>query len=254
MQAPAGATGAIARSRSPRRAAASTLHRLVNQFRPAHVIEADTALAMALREGDEDAVRELVGRFGGLVFAVANRVLDDRAAAEDVAQQTFVQAWRHADSFEPGRDFAPWLATIARRTAIDTVRREQRRPASTLDDADPTQAALVTLPPSAEQIETVWAVRDAIESLDESDREIVRLHYVEGYTHSEIAELLDIPLGTVKSRTHRAHRKLARRLNRLRPDDAGEPANEREPPNESEPANEREPAGEPERRERRESQ
>ena len=214
----------------------------MSDFRPAHVIEADTELALALREGDEDAVRELVGRFGGLVYTVANRVLDDRVAAEDAAQQTFVQAWRHADSFEPGRDFAPWLATIARRTAIDVVRHEQRRPSTSLDDADPTDAALVTLPPSAEQIEAVWAVRAAIESLDESDREIVRLHYVEGHTHSEIAQRLDIPLGTVKSRTHRAHRKLARRLNRLRPDDPGVPANEREP------------VAEPERRERRESQ
>jgi RNA polymerase sigma-70 factor (ECF subfamily) len=205
------------------------------------VIEADTALALALRDGDEEAVRELVGRFGGLVFTVANRVLDDPAAAEDVAQQTFVQAWRHADSFEPGREFAPWLATIARRTAIDALRREQRRPTSSLEDADPSQASLVTLPPSAEQIERVWAVRAAVESLDEPDREIMRLHYVEGHTHSEIAERLDIPIGTVKSRTHRAHRKLARRLNRLRPDDGGEPANEREP------------TGEPERMERRET-
>lgn len=205
------------------------------------MIEADTALALALRDGDEEAVRELVGRFGGLVFTVANRVLDDPAAAEDVAQQTFVQAWRHADSFEPGREFAPWLATIARRTAIDALRREQRRPTSSLEDADPSQASLVTLPPSAEQIERVWAVRAAVESLDEPDREIMRLHYVEGHTHSEIAERLDIPIGTVKSRTHRAHRKLARRLNRLRPDDGGEPANEREP------------TGEPERMERRET-
>ncbi len=222
-------------------ASTSTLHRLVSDFRPAHVIEADTELALALREGDEDAVRELLGRFGGLVYTVAYRVLDDRAAAEDAAQQTFVQAWRHADSFEPGRDFAPWLTTIARRTAIDALRHEQRRPTSSLEDADPSHASLVVLPPSAEQIEAVWAVRAAIESLDESDRQIVRLHYVEGHTHSEIAERLDIPIGTVKSRTHRAHRKLARRLNRLRPDDGGERANEREP------------TGEPQRRERRES-
>ncbi len=191
---------------------------LLNEFRPAHVIEEDSALAVALCAGDEDAVRELVDRYGGLVFTVAHRVLDDRAAAEDVAQQTFVQAWRGADSFEPGRDFAPWLATISRRLAIDALRRGQRRPSTALDDADPGHAELVTLPPSAEQIETVWAVRDAIESLDDSDREIVRLQHLEGHTHAEIAELLDIPLGTVKSRTHRAHRKLARRLSRFRPD------------------------------------
>lgn len=205
-----------------------TLHRLVSEFRPAHVIEADTALADALRAGEEAAVRELVDRYGGLVFTVANRVLDDPARAEDVAQHTFVQAWRHADSFEPGRDFAPWLATIARRAAIDVVRRERRRSVTDLDSAsdDP---ALAVLPPSAEQIEAVWAVRAAVDSLGDSDREIVRLQYVEGNTQEEIAARLGIPVGTVKSRSHRAHRKLANRLAHLR-DENGEPPDDREPP------------------------
>jgi len=225
---------------------ASTLGRLVNEFRPAAVIEADTALAMALCDGDEDAVRELVDRFGGLVFTVANRILDDREAAEDIAQQTFVQAWRRADSFEAGRDFAPWLATIARRLAIDVARREQRRPSTSLDDADPGHADLVTLPPSAEQIEAVWAVRDAIESLGDSDREIVRLQHLAGHTHAEIAERLEIPIGTVKSRTHRAHRKLARRLSRFRPEDPPDAPRVR--------VDRGEPIGDPGRTEGRESQ
>ena len=118
--------------------------------------------------------------------------------AEDVAQQTFIQAWRRADSFEPGRDFAPWLATIARRLAIDELRRDRLRPSTALDAADPADTSLVTLPPSAEQIETVWAVRDAIESLDDSSRRIVRLQHVHGHTHAEIADQLGIPIGTVK--------------------------------------------------------
>ncbi|MDX2378787.1 MAG: sigma-70 family RNA polymerase sigma factor [Acidimicrobiia bacterium] len=198
----------------------------MNEFRPAHVIEADAALAVSVCDGDEDAVRELVDRFGGLVFTVAYQVLDNRAAAEDVAQQTFIQAWRRADSFEPGRDFAPWLATIARRLAIDELRRDRRRPSTALDAADPADTSLVTLPPSAEQIETVWAVRDAIESLDDSSRRIVRLQHVHGHTHAEIADQLGIPIGTVKSRAHRAHRRLARRLRRFRPDESSE---DREP-------------------------
>ena len=202
---------------------ASTIQGLVSDFRPAHVIEADAELAHALRDGDEAAVRELVARYGGLVFTVANRVLGDPGRAEDVAQQTFVRAWRHADAFEPGRDFAPWLATIARRAAIDVLRAEQRRPASPLDVVDDGDAALTTLPPNAEQIEAVWAVRAAIESLEPSDREIVRLQHLEGCTHTEIAERLGIPIGTVKSRTHRAHRKLANRLAHLRTDDDSEP-------------------------------
>lgn len=185
------------------------------QFRPAQVVDEDRELAHALQRGEEAAVRELYRRFGGLVFTVANRMLGDRQRAEEVTQHTFLQAWRNADSFEPGRDFAPWLATIARRAAIDLMRREQRRPAGSLESASPHDSSLVTLPPSAEQIETVWSVRAAIESLDDDEREIVRLQHLEGHTHAEIAEALGIAVGTVKSRSHRAHRRLANRLAHL---------------------------------------
>jgi len=181
-----------------------------------HVVQEDADLALALREGDEAAVRALYERFGGLVFTVANRMLKDRHRAEEVTQHVFLQAWRNAEQFEPGRDFAPWLATIARRAAIDVLRREQRRPAGSLEVADLADSALVTLPPSAEQIETVWSVRAAIEGLEPDEREIVKMQHIDGHTHAEIAERLDIAVGTVKSRSHRAHRRLANRLSHLR--------------------------------------
>ena len=190
------------------------------EFRPAHVVEEDAALAHALVEGDEDAVRTLYQRYGRLVFVVAMRVLDDHQRAEEATQQTFLQVWRYADRFEAGRDFAPWLATIARRAAIDLRRREARRPADPLDDASPGDASLVELPPSAEQIETMWAVRAAIDSLGDEEREIMRLQHLEGWTHSQIADQLGIAVGTVKSRSHRAHRRLASRLSYLRDDEA----------------------------------
>ena len=184
----------------------------MEQFRPVHVVQEDAELALALREGDEAAVRTLYERFGGLVFTVANRMLKDRQRAEEVTQHVFLQAWRNAEQFEPGRDFAPWLATIARRAAIDVLRREQRRPAGSLEVADPSDSALVTLPPSAEQIETVWSVRAAIDALEPDERQIVKMQHIDGHTHAEIAERLDLAVGTVKSRSHRAHRRLANRL------------------------------------------
>jgi RNA polymerase sigma factor (sigma-70 family) len=190
----------------------------MEQFRPPHEVQRDTELALALRDGDEAAVRTLYERFGGLVFTVAHRILRDGQRAEDVTQHVFLQAWRNADHFEAGRDFAPWFATIARRAAIDALRTEQRRPVEALDHADPSDGELVTLPPSAEQIETVWAVRTAIDSLEPNEREIVRLQHLEGHTHSEIAEQLGVAVGTVKSRSHRAHRRLATRLGHLRQD------------------------------------
>ena len=87
-------------------------------------------------------------------------------------------------------------------------------------DACYDRGALVALPPSAEQLERVWTVRAAIDSLDDDEREIVRLQHLEGHTHAEIADRLGIAVGTVKSRSHRAHRRLARRLAHL--DDANE--------------------------------
>lgn len=194
----------------------------MHEFRPPHVVEEDTALAESLRDGHERAVRTLYERYGRLVFTVAVRVLGDRQRAEDVTQQTFLQAWRYADRFEPGRDFAPWLATIARRAAIDVQRHEGRRPADALEAAPDDDPAIVQLPPSAEQLEAVWSVRAAVDALGDDEREIVRLQHLEGWTQAQIAEHLDLPIGTIKSRSHRAQRRLANLLEPLRTEpDAG---------------------------------
>lgn len=164
-------------------------------------------------------MRAIYERYSSLVFTVAMRIVRNRALAEDVVQHTFLQAWRAADRFEPGRDFAPWLATIARRRAIDVQRYERRRDAERLDDiaggSGVPPAELVDLPPSAEQIERVWAVRAAIDQLDDEERTIVRMQHVDGWTHSQIADQLGLPIGTVKSRSFRAHRRLANRLRSL---------------------------------------
>jgi RNA polymerase sigma factor (sigma-70 family) len=175
----------------------------------------DAALVDAFRRGDDEAVRQLYTAYGRLVFTVSYRVLGDRTQAEEATQQTFLQAWRHADSFEVGRDPAPWLATIARRAAIDIQRRERRRPTTPIDLAPIDDAALVTDPPSAEKLWETWQVRAAIQTLDEREREVVQLQHLDGYTHQQIAQRLGVALGTVKSRSFRAHRSLAERLRHL---------------------------------------
>jgi RNA polymerase sigma factor (sigma-70 family) len=166
--------------------------------------------------GDEQAVREVYQRYGRLVFTVAMRVLADRHLAEDATQQTFLQAWRAASEFDSSRDLAPWLATIARRVAIDMQRRSARRPATSIETADASNPALVSLPPSPEAIWETWQVRTAIDELEPGERDIVRLQHLDGFTHSEIAERLGMPVGTVKSRSFRAHTRLATRLRHLR--------------------------------------
>ena len=163
------------------------------------------------RDGDPDAVRTVYRAYSALVYAVAYKALGSRDLAEEATQQTFVKAWRAAATFDPTRDLGPWLATIARRTAIDLHRREARRPADRLDEA-----ALAEVPDSADRSFDVWAVREAIEELPPLEREVVRLQHLESLTQAEVGERLGVPVGTVKSRSFRAHRQLAARLGHLR--------------------------------------
>ena len=171
------------------------------------VINNDAELAAQFAAGDSEAVRVVYQRYGGLVYSIAHQVLGDAGLAQDAAQQTFVQAWRAADGFDPTRALGPWLATIARRAAIDLFRRERRhREHRDLDVADP---GLMVLPPSAEQISDVLEIRQALQRLTEPERELIRLQHYGQFSHTEIARQLAVPIGTVKSRSYRAHRRLA---------------------------------------------
>jgi len=176
----------------------------------------DPEVLAGFAAGDPDAVRAVYEAYGRLVYAVAYKVLGDRGLAEEATQQAFVQAWRASGSFDPNRDMGSWLATIARRAAIDVYRREARRSHGSLDDADPADPALITLPPSVEQAYDVWEVRRAIDALDPADAELVRWQHFEGLTQPQIAERLGVPVGTVKSRSFRIHRRLAGMLGHLR--------------------------------------
>lgn len=161
--------------------------------------------------GDSAAVSDLYTMFGRPVFAVCLRALGDRTLAEEATQQAFLQAWRAASSFDLAREPGPWLYAIARRAAVDIYRKERRHRADRLDDPE-----IVALPPSFEGMWEAWEVRRAIDRLTPDEREVVRLTFLNGYTQEETARHLGIPLGTVKSRAHRAHRKLATLLAHLR--------------------------------------
>jgi RNA polymerase sigma factor (sigma-70 family) len=176
----------------------------------------DHALLVSFQHGEPSGVRALYREYGRLVYAIAHRVLGRHHLAEEAAQQTFVRAWQAADQIDVDRDPAPWLATIAKRTAIDVYRREARKPASALHDVAADDPALVSLPPDLGTLDAVWHVRRAIDALPRDEATIVRLQHLAGLTHNEISEELGIALGTVKSRSHRAHRKLAALLGHLR--------------------------------------
>jgi RNA polymerase sigma factor (sigma-70 family) len=175
----------------------------------------DADLASRFASGDADSVRVVYQTYGRLVFSIAFKVLRDTGLAEDATQQTFVQAWRGASSYDPGRPLGAWLTTIAKRVAIDVYRRERRhRGLADIDTAD--SPDLITLPPSMDHLEDVAEVRRALDELPTAERDLLRMQHFDELSHSEIAQQLDIPLGTVKSRTFRAHRRLAGLLAHLR--------------------------------------
>jgi RNA polymerase sigma factor (sigma-70 family) len=178
------------------------------------VLEAE--LRTRFRQGDPEAVRSIYSSYGRLVYAVAHKVLRDRGLAEEATQQAFLKAWRAAESFDERRELGPWLAAIARRVAIDLYRREALRTADPLDFVKPNDPALSSSPESAEAIYDIWEVRQAVAQLPADEQEVVRLQHFEELTHAEIAERLAVAPGTVKSRSFRAHKRLAALLGHLR--------------------------------------
>ena len=168
------------------------------------------------RRREPSGVRAFYGEYGRFVYAVEYRVLGRADLAEEATQQTFVRAWQAADRLDPDRNPAPWLATIAKRVAIDIHRREARRSAAALEDVAVDDPSVVTLPVDLATLDAVWHVRRAIEQLPPDEAAVVRLQHLDGLTHTEIAERLGIAVGTVKSRSHRAHGKLAALLGHLR--------------------------------------
>ncbi len=173
----------------------------------------ERALARRFRSGDADAVREVYRRYAGRLAAVARSKLSDPAVVDDIVQQTLLQAWRAAGTFDADRPLSTWLYAICRRVCIDEHRRSTRAPAVAAVDGTIDTAVDG---PSLEREWTVWEVRRAIDELPTDEREVVRLASQEDWSLPEIAAHLGLPLGTVKSRSFRAHRRLARALAHLR--------------------------------------
>jgi RNA polymerase sigma-70 factor (ECF subfamily) len=175
-------------------------------------------LVERFRAGDPDAVRDVYREYAGAVHTVAVSVVRDPDLAAEVVQMTFVKAWRAARQFDGARELAPWLYAIARHAAVDLLRSELR----------PTRGgheAEVDTGVHVETFERTWErfeVRRAIDALPSTEREVVRLSHLVGLTHRQIAAELGIPIGTVKSRSGRAHQRLVSALAHLaanRPDD-----------------------------------
>jgi RNA polymerase sigma-70 factor (ECF subfamily) len=159
----------------------------------------DEALPAQMARGDEGALAELYDRFGRVAYGLAVRVLRDPALAQDAVQDAFLGAWRTAASFDPARGTtSTWLMTLVHRRAVDLVRREDRRKTEPLEGAP--VASGDTTEEEAAVREERRRVQAALAQLAPDQREALELAYYGGLTQSELAERLDVPLGTVKSR------------------------------------------------------
>jgi RNA polymerase sigma factor (sigma-70 family) len=166
----------------------------------------DDALVAGLAAGDQDAASAFVRRFQRRVFGLARTIVSDDRAAEDIAQEAFVRAWKHAAAYDPRRgSVVGWLLTITRNLAIDAVR--IRRPVA----FDP--AALLGFdqpsrdrePPELAQLsEDTGRLRTALARLPEEQCRAIVLSGLLGYTAREVGEMEDIPLGTAKTRIRTA--------------------------------------------------
>ena len=183
----------------------------------------DEQLLLSYREtGDTDLFAQLVQRFERELYSYLRRYLGDAEMAEDAFQAAFVQVHLKCDQFEEGRRFRPWLYTIATNQAIDAQRRNRRHRMVSLDrtgssgDGDETgKLADLLVSDATDPLEQVHAyeraewIQRALGELSEQMQNVVRLVYYQGLKYREAAEVLDIPVGTVKSRLHAAIAKLS---------------------------------------------
>ncbi|MFW6059924.1 MAG: RNA polymerase sigma factor [Phycisphaeraceae bacterium] len=176
----------------------------------------DEQLAARYRAGDENAFAALVNRYRQELFQFLARFVNNRAAADDLFQETFLQVHLSIDTFDPSRSFKPWVFTIAANKARDWLRRNTRQQAAPLSALierereegpafiDLLQTELPLPVENLEQQEVRELVQAVIASLPEHLREVLLLAYFNKFAYKEIAAMLGIPLGTVKSRLHAA--------------------------------------------------
>ena len=181
----------------------------------------DGQLLQRYLDGESEAFGTLVRRYEKPLYGFLSRFCGDGALAEDVFQETFLQVYRSAGMFDADRPFRPWLFTVAANKARDAMRKRGRRSEAPLDapvgngQGRPTTFAdlLASEMPSPDEIsvnqETRRDVQALVQELPEHLREVLALSYFKELPHKEIAEILDVPVGTVKSRLHAAVRAFA---------------------------------------------
>ncbi len=187
----------------------------------------DQEVVSLARSGKEAAFRELIGRYQRPVFSLIYRLVRDRERAEDLAQETFIKVLNAIDRYDPSFKFSSWIFKIAHNTALDQLRKKTPETLS-LDgsphatNAEETSATTLSAISTDENPEEYAANREMGEEIEKAlagvrpeYRTAIILWHVEGRPYEEIAEIMGVPLGTVKTYIHRARNELRQRLAHL---------------------------------------
>jgi RNA polymerase sigma-70 factor, ECF subfamily len=164
---------------------------------------ADEDLMRLVQRGDARAFEAVYDRHGSAAFSLAYRIVGNRTAAEDIVQEAFLSVWRSAVRYEPERgSLRSWLLSVVHNRAIDWLRRslQQDRRRADAEGIEERSAAPELTDAEAFRRDEAQALRAVMEQLPVDQLRVVELAYFGGFTHSQIAEMLDMPLGTVKGR------------------------------------------------------
>jgi RNA polymerase sigma-70 factor (ECF subfamily) len=186
----------------------------------------DADLLRAVGAGDEAALEQLYRRYGGACFGLARRIIADSQLAEDVVQQVFLALWQ-GTGYDPRRGaVSTWLLSVTHHKAVDSLRRESTRRRRTAGEQHLIELATSAPGPDTEAWNRLRAARtrEALRALSPEQREVLLLAYYGGYTQREIADLTGLPIGTVKSRTMTAMRRMRELFDRSVLDEGSGPA------------------------------
>ncbi|HET7598980.1 MAG TPA: sigma-70 family RNA polymerase sigma factor [Gemmatimonadales bacterium] len=200
----------------------------MSQRRGELALKTDQEIVVLARAGEEAAYRELIRRYERPLFSLLYRMVRDRELAEDLAQETFIKALNAIESYRPEFKFSSWIFKIANNAAIDHLRRREldtlslegsphaetpeAMEATALQIGDRQESPLDTV----EAKELGGQIEAAIATLRPEYRSCILLRHVEGRAYEEIAQILNLPLGTVKTYIHRARNELRQALGHLR--------------------------------------
>jgi RNA polymerase sigma-70 factor (ECF subfamily) len=176
---------------------------------------ADEELMQLVSQGDPGAFETVYDRHAGAAFSLAYRIVGNRTTAEDAVQEAFLSIWRSRTRYRPDRgSVRSWVLGIVHNRTIDTIRRnlvhDRRR--TTAEGLEETHEARERTDVEVARREEAQTVRAALESLPGEQNRVIDLAYFGGFTHSQIAEMLDMPIGTVKGRARLGLEKLRREL------------------------------------------